>query len=784
MSAGRLQVIASAQNIGMGEIMYSFDALTLNQPLGLFRFDRLQQLLQNIAQQAGGIALTEAVLPAHTGTEQESERVVLVVSPTFSVLLRGKPSADPLATITEVVYDIDLTFDLAAIQQCLDEFLPHLSSDQSQALTESRSYLQPNDAQIQSQFTLGLIAVLTSESTEPATHHAVQSLTNEALLRQQVEQERLLNQVTAQIRQSLELPIILQTAVEQVRQCLQLDRLVIYCVNAAGAAMATEHLSENGIEASSTSPKGSVVFESRASNQIPSVLYFSDIHCFMPQLQTHNRQTWRFPLVVEDVEAQYGHTLPCLLEFLQQAQIRAKLIAPIWVHNQLWGLLIAHDCSNVRRWQVSEQQFLQQIAEHLAIAVNQAHLYSELQQQKQTLEQRVIERTQELQDIMLAAQSADRAKSEFLSAMSHELRTPLACIIGMSTTLQRWSRNLLDDRQQHFLQAIHDSGEQLLNLINDILDLSQAEAGKGIFQPREFSLSRLAQQILKTFEAQASLHQISLELDLHIAPQRDQFIADPQRVRQVLYNLLANAIKFTSSQGRVTLRVFTEEELVIFQVKDTGIGIPAEQIPSLFQKFQQLDAGYHRQYPGTGLGLALTKQLVELQGGWIEVESTVGVGSVFTVGLPMQQLTQVVGQNKEKSTLPTEQSQGRIVLIEHQEETAHLICDILTAAGYQVVWMLEGLRAADQIEVLRPLMVIVDMALPDIDGHTFIQYLRCNPATKLLKVLALSSATHLSIDQQTIGADLLSYPVHPEELLQKILALLATISPTEAQPLS
>jgi two-component system sensor histidine kinase/response regulator len=353
--------------------------------------------------------------------------------------------------------------------------------------------------------------------------------------------------------------------------------------------------------------------------------------------------------------------------------------------------------------------------------------------------------------------------------MSHEFRTPLTCIIGMSATLQRWSSDALSERQQNFLQVIHDSGEHLLAMINDILDLSQAEAGKVVLNPRGFSLSRLAQQTLKPLARQAALAEVELGLDLQVDPKRDRFIADPRRIRQILFNLLGNAIKFTPKGGKITLRVFSQEDLAIFQVKDTGIGIPAPQIPSLFQKFQQLNTGYHRQYEGTGLGLALTKQLVDLHGGTIEVESTERIGTVFTVRIPIQRSPEPGALSKPEQPQP----QGRILLIEHQEETASLICDVLTAAGYQLVWILEGSTAVSQIEAFRPMAVITNTQLPDIDGDRLIRLLRQNPATKHLRIIAL--VPEIAIEnwsrQEFCADDYLPHPVRPDQLLQKLMNL-------------
>jgi len=393
--------------------------------------------------------------------------------------------------------------------------------------------------------------------------------------------------------------------------------------------------------------------------------------------------------------------------------------------------------------------------------------------QREALEQRVIERTQDLHDAMLAAETASRAKSEFIAAISHELRTPLTAIIGMSATLLRWSLGDLNDRQRGFIQTIYDSGQHLLELINDILDLSQLEAGSTVLKLSAFSLTLVAQQTLKTMQEVADHREVNLQLDSHVDGGHDRFIADPYRVQQILLNLLSNAIKFTPSGGHVTLRVFADGGSAIFQVKDTGIGIPEEKRSLLFQKFQQLDTSYQRLYQGTGLGLALTKQLVELHGGRITVDSTVGVGTVFTVQLPARQDHQGTIPEAPLGLAPVN-DQKRIILVENHEESADILCDMLTTAGYQLVWILESSTAMGQIEVLQPDAVIVGVDEPNIDGYELIHHLRQNPTTKHLKVLAVVSPKVKGAKTRSIQAgadDCLMRPIQPNQVLPKVILL-------------
>jgi two-component system, sensor histidine kinase and response regulator len=706
-----------------------FEPFMLSQILSGSQFSQLEELLAETGgTEARCYADAARVVLSHRRDDGRSsivsapiealgirvDRFVAVVSASFSGLLVAEQMVQG--------YRISLTFEPEAIGLFLSQLAP---------ATELPP-IQPNHPGAQSTFTLKLIQILT-----------MPPVPGSVTMQQQIEQ------VTTQIRQSLELPVILQTAVEQGRQFLNSDRLIIY----------------QRVNSHASSPEsGFVAFESRAEG-IPSVLHLIDA-CDVMQSDRHSVLYCQgMASAIEDVEVTYG-AMPCLLKFLQKAGVRSKLIAPIFQDQQIWGFLVAHECRQVRQWRESEQQFLQQIAEHLAIAISQAQLYAEVQQQKQTLEQRVIERTQELQAVMQTAQSANRAKSEFLASVTHELRTPLTCIIGMSTTLQRWSKDTLNERQQGFLQTIHDSGEQLLSLINDILDVSQAEAQQVTLNLAKVSPVLLARQTMKAFAGQAALQEV--ELDLSLSGEKiDHFTADPRRVQQILFNLMDNAVKFTAKGGKVTLRVFREESQMVFQVEDTGIGIAAEQLPLLFQKFRQLDASYDRQYKGTGLGLALTKQLVDLHGGWIEVKSKPHEGSTFTVRLPLSQLGAI-----QVRVPQAEQPRGRIVLIEHDDDNANVVCDVLTAAGYQIVWLLEGSSALDQIGALQPFAVITNAQLSDIDGASLIRGLRQNEATSGVKVLVMADAVEALRDWGAIGADdWLLNPVRPDILLQKILLL-------------
>ncbi|WP_421868545.1 ATP-binding protein [Motiliproteus sp.] len=259
----------------------------------------------------------------------------------------------------------------------------------------------------------------------------------------------------------------------------------------------------------------------------------------------------------------------------------------------------------------------------------------ELEHERSLLAQRVAERTDQLNRTNQELERAAKSKDEFLAAMSHELRTPLTAILGMSEVLQEQVFGPLNDKQSEYLAIVNESGNHLLELINDILDLAKIGAGKLEIRPGEVNFASLAQTSIRLVRGQAKQQQQQLEVQ--IAEGLPRYIGDPRHLKQVLVNLLGNAIKFTPRQGQIGLNigVTSDSRSIWLQVTDTGIGIARDDQTELFAPFVQVDSELSRQFSGTGLGLALVSRIIKLHQGTIEVDSEPGLGSCFTITLPL-----------------------------------------------------------------------------------------------------------------------------------------------------
>lgn len=740
-------------------------------------FKQLYVLLQGKADMLGeaAICITERILEqTDSSWNYGRSQFLVLVSPALRVLLIGTPLGQ--SSVHELPYlQVEFTFDTQPIAVFLKQLVRELSDPSvvTQALRKVIRTPQANSAYLQGELMLQVLnRVEESESSW-------QDSSGSAFVHP-ARQERLFYQIIAQMQQGVELPTILSTAIEEVRSLIQVDRLLIYQFD---IFYSSEPKSIPGDK-----KWGSITYEAKGGSSISPVLHLTEEKsCFVYGCQGREKYQQGWVAVITDVEVSYRDS-PCLLDLLRHYNVRSKLVFPILVRKQIWGLIIAHQCHYPRRWLEWEKQTVKRLADYLAIAIERSQSEKGLDPPSaayESMDQEMDIDALELQSNLLKSQIQNRIKSEFLAAISHELRTPLTYIIGMSATLLRLAfsadlsgQNLSVDKQRKYLQKIQDSGRHLLSLINNLLDLSQLEAGKAVLNIRKFSLTNLVRNCQNTLQSLCQDKGVSLVVNIYVNADEDIFFADQYRVQQILLNLLNNAVKFTEEAGTVTLTVWREEDTAIFRVEDTGIGIDKNAFSFLFEKFQQLEAAYERQYPGMGLGLALTRQLVELHGGMIEVDSTPGVGSVFTVSLPSQpqgtSLKNAVhtSLNPWTSNIPL----GRLVLIQDNEQMAWEICDLLTAAGYQAIWLLDGSTVTQQIEVLRPLAIITETQLPDMRVQELITILRNSTTTYKIKVLAIADASEqqeLSQDPLTEPDVYLNKPLQLEELLQTLSRILS-----------
>lgn len=428
-----------------------------------------------------------------------------------------------------------------------------------------------------------------------------------------------------------------------------------------------------------------------------------------------------------------------------------------------------------------------EIANQIAIAISQNNLLHDLRTLNDQLEQRVIQRTAELHQLNLELKHANRAKDEFLASMSHELRTPLNTILGMSETLLEQTRGPLNDKQTLAVQLISSGGVHLLHVINDILELSKIEAGKLTIRPDLISLKEICESSLN-FVAEMAVKK-SISLGYKSQPGISKLYADPQRLKQILVNLLSNAMKFTPERGKVRLDVHADAEKgqIQFSVTDSGIGIAPDDLKKLFTPFTQLDSGLSRQYAGTGLGLVLVYKFTELHGGSVHVESEVGKGSRFTVVLPWSP-DATTEQSKSESlstavealqkTVPPSGDQAVILLAEDHESNIPVIRDYLQAYGYRIIVAQNGVDALEKAEEVFPSLILMDIQMPEMDGLEAIRLLRANPRFAITPIIALTALAMPGDREHSLAAGANEYMSKPVSLKILVQAIHRFLSPS------
>jgi PAS domain S-box-containing protein len=602
----------------------------------------------------------------------------------------------------------------------------------------------------------------------------------EEALRESAFRERALAQVIQRIRQTLDIETIFRATTQELRQVINCDRVLVYRFHAdwSGELVAESagsqwisllqeqtsnpQLTANAIENDRCAVRG---FDSA------DALTVEDTYLQKTRGGAYSRGASH--LAVSDIYSAGFND--CYINLLEQLQARAYLTVPIFCGSQLWGLLASYQNSGSRYWKEAEIKVAIQIGSQLGVALQQAELLDRTQRQSEALQKAVV-----------AADAANRAKSEFLASMSHELRTPLNAILGFAQLMARDSFVKAEHKQ--YLGIINRAGEHLLSLINDILEMSKIEAGRTALNESSFNLIRFLDALEDMLRLKAESTGLQLRFDR--APELPQFVqTDEGKLRQVLINILGNAIKFTE-KGSVTLRVrsFGSEDFspdgertkvltanrLLFEIEDTGQGIAPEEMDKLFEAFGQTETGRKSQQ-GTGLGLPISKKFVQLMGGDISVSSAPGEGSLFAFDIQVSVAgaleMQAVEAQRRVIGLAPNQPEYRILVVDDRSDSRLLLVKLLTTIGFSVGEAENGREAISVWESWEPHLICMDMRMPVMNGYEATQQIKSTLRGQATVIVALTASAFEEDRKIVLDAgcdDFVRKPFKEEELLEKM----------------
>jgi signal transduction histidine kinase/DNA-binding response OmpR family regulator len=482
----------------------------------------------------------------------------------------------------------------------------------------------------------------------------------------------------------------------------------------------------------------------------------------------------RRPVVIEiDPDHLPPNIAPHQARHIKRWRVRQAAMIPMIAPERVVGGLNLNRMEGSAPLGAEDVKLLESLASRAASAIATAQLMHEQRLIASELETRVTERTKELtaandalQHAQDDAERANRAKTQFLANMSHELRTPLNAILGFSGLLRDNATDRFDEAtRRRFMDQIHSSGQHLLQLINDILDLSKVEAGQMNLLLLPFDIGQLVNEVQSTVEPLSQSKAIAINIEQSPGL---QLVADPAKVRQMLLNLVSNAIKFTPHGGRIDIRWRRVDTWIEIDVSDSGIGIAKEDMDRLFIEFQQLDTTREQRQEGTGLGLALTRRFAELHGGQVKVKSELGKGSTFTLRLPLQ----ATGLRNAAPVLPAaglvDASRPLVLVVDDSPEAAEILTHHLEVGGFRTVLARTGLEALTMARELKPAAITLDILLPEVDGWEVLTRLKANAITRNIPVVVVSVVENAALGQALGAFDYFVKPVDGNALLSRL----------------